>query len=79
MFLGRVSLGQTYVISSSFTYDPKLHCFQKETNSVIEQLIQVLRDEKVYRDVDMEVVPDTNEQQLLFIRLPPLGSGCFRC
>jgi len=73
VFLERVSLGKRYALSSSFTYDPKLHCFQKETNSVLEQLIQVLRDERVYRDVDMDmvpdtnVVPDTNQQQLLFI------------
>ena len=73
VFLERVSLGKPYALSSSFTYDPKLHCFQKETNSVLEQLIQVLRDERVYRDVDMDmvpdtnVVPDTNQQQLLFI------------
>ncbi|MEH6957117.1 DEAD/DEAH box helicase [Neobacillus drentensis] len=67
VFLERVSLGKPYALSSSFTYDPKLHCFQKETNSVLEQLIQVLRDERVYRDVDMDMVPDTSEQQLLFI------------
>ncbi|MGF6952212.1 SNF2 family DNA or RNA helicase [Neobacillus sp. B4I6] len=63
MFLGRVSTGKTYSLSSSFQYDPNLHCFQKETNAVLEQLIQVLRDEKVYVDV----VPDTNQHQMLFI------------
>ncbi|MBT2737335.1 DEAD/DEAH box helicase [Bacillus sp. ISL-7] len=63
MFLGRVSTGKTYPLSSSFQYDPNLHCFQKETNAILEQLIQVLRDEKVYVDV----VPDTNQHQMLFI------------
>ncbi|MEH7373979.1 DEAD/DEAH box helicase [Neobacillus drentensis] len=63
MFLERVSTGKTYSLSSSFKYDPNLHCFQKETNAILEQLIQVLRDEKVYVDV----VPDTNQHQMLFI------------
>ncbi|MBT2729880.1 DEAD/DEAH box helicase [Bacillus sp. ISL-75] len=63
MFLERVSTGKTYSLSSSFQYDPNLHCFQKETNAILEQLIQVLRDEKVYVDV----VPDTNQHQMLFI------------
>ncbi|QIZ06590.1 DEAD/DEAH box helicase family protein [Priestia megaterium] len=63
MFLERVSAGKTYSLSSSFQYDPNLHCFQKETNAILEQLIQVLRDEKVYVDV----VPDTNQHQMLFI------------
>jgi SNF2 family DNA or RNA helicase len=63
MFLERVSAGKTYSLSSSFKFDPSLHCFQKETNAILEQLIQVLRDEKVYVDV----VPDTNQHQMLFI------------
>jgi SNF2 family DNA or RNA helicase len=64
-FLERVSEGQTYPLSSTFTFNPSQHCFQKETNAVLEQLIQVLRDEKVYRDRD--AVPDTNQDQMLLI------------
>jgi SNF2 family DNA or RNA helicase len=63
MFLERVSAGQTYSLSSSFTFDPSLHCFQKETDAVLQQLIQVLRDERVYVDT----VPDTDHHQILFI------------
>ena len=48
--------GKTSLLSHSFTYDPSLHCFQQETDAVIQQLIQVLRDEKVFATT----VPDTN-------------------
>ncbi|MFP5112502.1 DEAD/DEAH box helicase [Bacillaceae bacterium C204] len=61
--LEQIRLGKTCILSSSFTFDPSQHCFQKENNDVLEQLIQVMRDEKVY----MDVVPDTTKEQLLFI------------
>lgn len=63
MFLERVSAGQTYSLSSSFTFDPSLHCFQKETDAVLQQLIRVLRDERVYVDK----VSDTDQHQMLLI------------
>ncbi|MDN4526015.1 DEAD/DEAH box helicase [Fictibacillus fluitans] len=37
-------------LSLSFTFDPHLHCFVKETNDVIEQLIHVMQDEQVYME-----------------------------
>ncbi|WP_066070489.1 DEAD/DEAH box helicase [Neobacillus soli] len=62
-FLGKVKDGIPSILSNSFTYDPRLHCFQRETDAVIQQLIQVIRDEKVYADP----VPDTEQNQLLLI------------
>ena len=47
-FLDHVKEGEPSTLSSSFTYNPNQHCFQTETNEVIQQLIQVIRDEKVY-------------------------------
>ncbi|MFD2680562.1 DEAD/DEAH box helicase [Bacillus seohaeanensis] len=47
-FLEHVKDKLPSLLSSSFTYDPNLHCFQKETDAVIQQLIQVIHDEKVY-------------------------------
>ena len=49
-FLKHVEDGQTSLLSNSFTFDPNLHCFQKETNALIQQLIQVIHDEDVYVD-----------------------------
>ncbi|MBV7506680.1 DEAD/DEAH box helicase [Bacillus sp. sid0103] len=62
-FLDRIRIGKPFSLSSIFTFDPSKHCFQKESNDVLEQLIQVVRDEKVYVDV----VPDTSQQQMLNI------------
>jgi superfamily II DNA or RNA helicase len=63
MFLEQVSAGQTYTLSSSFTFDPSRHCFQKESDAVVQQLIRVLHDERVYVDA----VPDTNKQQQMLL------------
>lgn len=50
VFLEQVEEGIPSFLSSSFTYDPSLHCFQMETDAVIQQLIQVIYDEKMYID-----------------------------
>ena len=49
-FLKHVKDGRTSLLSNSFTFDPNLHCFQKETDALIQQLIQVIHDEDVYVD-----------------------------
>jgi SNF2 family DNA or RNA helicase len=46
--LEQVKEGKPSLLSISFTYHPSLHCFQKETDAVIQQLIQLVHDEKVY-------------------------------
>lgn len=73
-FLEQVKGGKPSLISGSLTYDPSLHCFQKESDAVIQQLIQVIRDEKVYGDG----LPNKDYDQMLLIpsssweRLRPL-------
>ncbi len=66
-FLEQIRAGKTYTLTNSFTFDPSQHCFHQESNDILEQLIQVVRDEKVY----MDAVPDTNNNtttlQMLFI------------
>lgn len=57
-FLEKLKNGIPISLSASFTYDPSVHCFQRETNAVFHQLIQVTHDEKVHG-----VVP--NSQMLL--------------
>lgn len=67
VFLEQLRAGKNFKLSNSFNFDPNQHCFQKEYNDVLEQLCQVVLDEKVY----MDAVPDTNNnintQQMLFI------------
>ena len=55
--------------SNSFTYDPKLHCFQHETNAVIQQLIQVIKDENAYHDENSGGEDYKQRAQLLLV--PP--------
>lgn len=54
-FLVQVKEGKQSVLSDTFTFNPNEHCFQKETDDVIQQLYHVLQDEKMY------VSPVTND------------------
>jgi len=54
-FLEHVREGNAYNLSSSFTFDPELHCFQRETDEVVQQLIQVIQDEMVYGDKNQAI------------------------
>ncbi|QGH32913.1 helicase SNF [Gracilibacillus salitolerans] len=47
-FLKQVKESSSYVLANSFTYDPEMHCFAPETDNIIQQLIQVINDEKAY-------------------------------
>ena len=49
-FLKRVKAGKPAQVSPSFIYDPVLHCFQNENDLVLQELITVISDEKVYVD-----------------------------
>lgn len=48
MFLNHITEGSPYKHFGAFIYEPTLHCFEKETDAVIHQLIQVLRDQNAY-------------------------------
>lgn len=78
-FLAQVKEGQPSVLSDLFTYNPSLHCFQKETDDVIQQLIQVLYDEKVSDEPDhtlsgklLLIPPSSWEQLLPLLRKAPM-------
>ncbi|MEK3888813.1 DEAD/DEAH box helicase [Bacillus sp. FSL K6-3431] len=68
-FLGHVKDGRPSCISQLFTYDPNLHCFQKETDALIQQLIQLIHDEKVYIDGLPDKSAYIHNQHILLI--PP--------
>lgn len=48
-FLDKVELGQCYVFSKHFTYDPQQHHFLPESAAVLKHLIQVHHTEQMYR------------------------------
>ncbi|MCM3673712.1 DEAD/DEAH box helicase [Peribacillus simplex] len=73
-FLKRVKDGKPAQVSLSFIYDPVLHCFQNENDSVLQELITVISDEKVYVDALNDKTEYTLDNNLLL--LPP--SSCRR-
>jgi SNF2 family DNA or RNA helicase len=68
-FLAKVIEGKQSVIAETFTFNPNQHCFQRESDDVIQQLSHVLQDEKMY------VSTMTNEFDDLFspeqLLIPP--------
>ncbi|MEC5423980.1 SNF2 helicase associated domain-containing protein [Virgibacillus sp. C22-A2] len=68
-FLEKTKGGLPSLLSLSFTYDPSLHCFQKETDAVIQRLIHVINDEKIYMDTLLDETEHVSNKHLLLI--PP--------
>ncbi|MGM7723436.1 DEAD/DEAH box helicase [Metabacillus sp. Hm71] len=68
-FLKHVREGDPCQLSATLTYDPDLHCFQKETNDVIQQLIQVSHDERIYIGELPETPEITTSNHMLVV--PP--------
>lgn len=66
-FLLNIKDGKKSVLSPLFTFDPVTHCFQRESDLVIQLLIQVLHDEKIYISSIHDAI-DTYEETLL---IPP--------
>ncbi|WP_379969255.1 SNF2 helicase associated domain-containing protein [Ectobacillus sp. sgz5001026] len=77
-FLQDVKHGEPSNISSTFRYDPGLHCFLNESDAIIHQLVRVVHDEKAF----LEALPNHSDctvsnQTLLippstWVRLIPL-------
>jgi SNF2 family DNA or RNA helicase len=46
------------------TYEPNIHCFSKDTDAIIQQLIRIIHDEKAFLEA-MPEVSDTNQTLLI--------------
>ena len=68
-FLVRVNEGHSSVLADTFTFNPTEHCFQNETNAVIQQLMQVVQDEQAYVSAMSDPIADTFASDQLLI--PP--------
>jgi len=66
-FIEHVRNGQSFVVSSSFTFDPRQHCFTKETDAVIQQLLQVIQDEKLYANDLFTHWNNTNRRHMILL------------
>ncbi|CAH1225587.1 RNA polymerase-associated protein RapA [Paenibacillus plantiphilus] len=49
-FLDHVDQREPHVFTKHFTYNPEIHCFRKEDDAVIRQLIQIDQNEQLYRE-----------------------------
>ncbi|MDM5154334.1 SNF2 helicase associated domain-containing protein [Bacillus sp. DX1.1] len=66
-FLNRVEQRESFVCSNDFIYTPDVYSFQQETDAVIQQLIQIYRNEKMY----LESLQMSSEQDESMILIPP--------
>ncbi|WP_106498406.1 DEAD/DEAH box helicase [Lentibacillus sp. Marseille-P4043] len=48
-FLESVKEGRIHALSDEFRYDPTKYCFDSVTDDIVQQLILVMEDEKMYR------------------------------
>lgn len=56
-FLGRLELREAHLFSKSFAYDPALHRFRPEDDAVLTQLLQICRNENLYRETASPYAP----------------------
>lgn len=68
-FLSQVNEGLPSELSDTFIFQTSHHCFNKETDDVIQQLFLVLQDEKLYVDAMAERIEESFSPDLLLI--PP--------
>ncbi|MBO1624618.1 DEAD/DEAH box helicase [Bacillus arachidis] len=66
-FLNRVEQREPFICSNDFTYTPELYSFQQETDAVIQLLIQMYRNEKMYVE-SLQMGSEQNESMIL---IPP--------
>lgn len=75
-FLQDVRHGERSALSSVFTYDPSRHCFLKEDDLVIQELIGVIHYEKAFLEALSSSFSGDNESLLIppssWTRLAPL-------
>ncbi|WP_145523986.1 DEAD/DEAH box helicase [Virgibacillus sp. SK37] len=48
-FLDKMKRGESYFVSQQFTYNPTKYCFDKDSDMILQHLIRVMDDEKIYR------------------------------
>ncbi|MEW9698611.1 SNF2 helicase associated domain-containing protein [Paenibacillus sp. SI8] len=68
-FLDHIDRKKAYVFSKNFIYDPNHHSFGKENDAILRQLIQIYRQEEIYRDSGNSLNRLGGERMIL---IPPL-------
>ncbi|MGF2771246.1 SNF2 helicase associated domain-containing protein [Bacillus cereus] len=66
-FLSKVEKRESFHCSNEFTYTPDVHSFKQETDAIIQQLIKMYHNEKMYEDA-LEVHAKQDESMIF---IPP--------
>ncbi|MBJ8050660.1 DEAD/DEAH box helicase [Bacillus cereus] len=66
-FLSKVEKRESFNCSNEFTYTPDVHSFRQETDAIIQQLIKMYHNEKMYEDT-LEVQAKQDDSMIL---IPP--------
>ncbi|MED4581942.1 DEAD/DEAH box helicase [Brevibacillus choshinensis] len=74
-FLERIEQGKPYEFTSHFRYDPTLHYFQKEDEFVLKQLIEILQNEKMYRETSHRTSIHNRDSETRTLLVPPISWG----
>lgn len=80
-FLEQVHRGEPFEFTAHFSYDPALHSFSKEDNEVLQKLIEIMLNEKVYNSLTSPYGSRTNptgNDRLLPVA-PFSGKVCIPC
>lgn len=67
-FLDRIQAREVFPFTKHFQYDPKLHCFQKEDDAVIDKLMEIYELEKMVREgANVEVAQGPLGERMLVV------------
>ncbi|MFD2043027.1 SNF2 helicase associated domain-containing protein [Ornithinibacillus salinisoli] len=66
-FLENVRKGKRHFIAPEIIYDPTKHCFDPENDAVIQQLILIMDDEKIYRRAMPSKANIPTKKQMLIV------------
>ncbi|MCC3379089.1 SNF2 helicase associated domain-containing protein [Paenibacillus farraposensis] len=59
-FLDRIDRGDSYRFTKSFTYEPQLYRFRLEHDAILQQLVQICRNERMIRETSGTYVPSNS-------------------
>lgn len=69
LFLEKMKQGKPFQVSDTFLFHQDKHCFQREDDVILKQLIQIVHDEKFYKDDKNRMINVRSNSKILLI--PP--------
>ncbi|WPS85928.1 DEAD/DEAH box helicase [Brevibacillus halotolerans] len=72
-FLDRMDRREGVIFSKHFAYDPELHSFQKENDEVLQQLVQISKNERMFQDTWNISVHANRKSDDRMLLIPPFS------